>query len=103
MMATQLVADNVKAGLDVLTDCAETCEACAQRCINDPSVRGSMSPLRRGVPTPGRLTEDPQAARRGCPWPPLSSSAFAACPPPPGTVNTRLAARSTATHAVPRA
>ena len=37
-MATQLVAGKVKAGLDVVSECAQTCEACALRCMNDSSM-----------------------------------------------------------------
>ncbi len=37
-MATPLVARKLQAGLDVLSDCVQTCEAFAQCCINDPSM-----------------------------------------------------------------
>src|SRR5258708_7399903 len=37
-MATQLVTDKVKAALDAVSDCVQTCEACAQQCMNDPSM-----------------------------------------------------------------
>jgi hypothetical protein len=37
-MATQLVARKLQAGLDALSDCAQTCEACAQLCLNDSSM-----------------------------------------------------------------
>ncbi len=37
-MATQLVTAKVKTALDVVSECAQTFEACAQDCINDPAM-----------------------------------------------------------------
>lgn len=37
-MTTLLATEKMQEALGVVSDCAQTCEACAQRCLNDPSM-----------------------------------------------------------------
>ena len=37
-MTTLLATEKVRKALGAVSDCAQTCEACAQRCLSDPSM-----------------------------------------------------------------
>lgn len=37
-MTTLLATEKMQEALGIVSDCAQTCEACAQRCLNDPSM-----------------------------------------------------------------
>src|SRR5260370_39084122 len=37
-MTSLVVREKVEEAVGVVSDCAQTCEACAQRCMNDPSM-----------------------------------------------------------------